>query len=230
MRVLEFYGLPGVGKSTIAEGLVRLLHDEGLRVGTRETIVRWIARMPRREKLGFRFAAAMRTVAHLGGLWDYCSGTRPLRLRRYFLLFMKEEAVCRLRRSGNYDVLVLDQWLLQDLWSLFVQTNRFPADLPPRLWAATACVRRICHVSAPTEEVAFRLSSRTHGLSRFDGLDLHTAMSRLAEVEGFTRNLLKATPGNGEIIEIDGRVEVEANVRRLATWFKLETNGKGEAG
>lgn len=228
-RSLEFYGLPGVGKSTIAAAAVAGLESAGWRVCTRERATQWLRALARRQRLGLRLRAFLQLCLHPVLLLDYLCRTRPVRtlhLRRYFTLFLKREVARGLVRSGQFDALVLDQWALQDIWSLLVGARRFPASLPGRLLQAAAPSIIICHVQAPIDDVALRLSSRTHGLSRLDGRSAESSRAALVACAGFTDSLASAARQRHELLVLDARCAPAEAAHRVVAHLQQQQTGQ----
>jgi hypothetical protein len=113
----------------------------------------------------------------------------------------------RLEQSAQV-TLLLDQAMLQDVWSVFVSAGH--GALPPDAIAPllSQLYRRVpAHVLYLDVNVAVaaeRISQREGGQSKFDGLPQAIATGRLAEVETLTGCIVEAARGAGlTVIHLD---------------------------
>lgn len=169
--VIEFAGLPGAGKTTICRHLATPHGGKGA--------------VPLRR---MRVDAAVRGFAraYLGLLMTI----RPLTIDR---LRRSVNLLAFLRHYGGTDQpLVLDQGVVQKLWSILIDAESYS---PERLRRVVAAFRplapdRLIVVAVPAGIAARRVAERRHGNSRFDGRDEAAVAAALAEAEQLLADLV----------------------------------------
>jgi thymidylate kinase len=118
--VIEFLGLPGAGKSTLAERLVRRLQAEGLVLGRREAIGRLDGGRAEHYARLLAFTVAQRR--HLSTAMRLAAAVTPVSMLR--LRFAAKLATWPYRLSlvhrCHHDTLVLDQGPLQSAWCVLL--------------------------------------------------------------------------------------------------------------
>ena len=209
--VVEFCGLPGAGKSTIARALVASLRLQG--VPTTEVMAPigpTAARSARIRRKSAVIARAMTSRSGLGIATNIVlrSGqTDPRdRVARPANLLVVRDAVRRARaRAGVH---VLDQGPVQEWWSAALRAD----DARVLAWAAADPAPRadlIVRVDAPTEVLAARLARRAERQSRLDGVDGPALEAELAHGAALLDALfaqLVHSPGSPRpmLIRVDG--------------------------
>jgi hypothetical protein len=201
--IIEFVGVPGAGKSTLTR----------------------VFRQGFADTLGPELGAASR----LGSARLYAAAAafflslRPLSANDAHRCFKIIEAY-NVYRHGLAAPLVLDQGLIQRLWSAVTDRERFSQD---RLEALTRILAEappdvIVRVNTPPATAAERILSRTGGNSRYERMAREDLVQRLAPanatydmlVEQFRRHSSVA------ILEIPGEAPVDENVRRIAEFVR----------
>jgi thymidylate kinase len=195
--LVEFTGLPGVGKTTVTRAALSALRARGVRAATTDDLWerRRSASAPAR---ALRRARRVAEIARFGAqhpdlVWHahaYASGVRPLnrmslaRAQRLVRMARTTEELLSEADAIGGDVILLEQGGLQELWSALV-TGR---TVPPM--ARLHSVRRamgpllphlLVMLVAPPATVAGRIAARRHGTSRFDRMDPALARPLLEE-------------------------------------------------
>jgi thymidylate kinase len=180
--IIEFVGLPGAGKSFMAERIARELERAGIAVLPlpRPT---WQAKLAASTK-------------HRGPLWVavlcMARSSRPLRQRIQALRFLlvtlarMEIAACD-RSSGVY---IFDEGMLQRLFMLFVE----PTGIAPGSWeryiAASPVGAVTIHITTPAALAVSRIARRLRGApERFEKLSDAQLESVFSDAEQFLRTV-----------------------------------------
>lgn len=186
--LVEFIGLPGSGKSTIAHALADLLRERGESVSEPTWRNDHATRRPLRalRKATLALAAAARDGAHARALVEWVASSRqPTRgetLRLAINALYVAETTERCARSQG--VHIFDQGLLQQLWSLLYRATH-NEDLERRCAEQLAMCGARLHVvivEAPLGVLQRRLEARTQGASRLErqlrNSEPHAALQR----------------------------------------------------
>lgn len=214
--IVEFVGLPGAGKTTVAGAVVRLLRLHGASVTDRENIQRWLQNLPPIQKAAFTLYKPGRLLRTAIAAFTYSVSVRPI----------TRDHVSRAARTPFYkpylehfldrhacEVCVLDQWSLQELWSLHIDGSARRVDEPGRLVKALLSEEPLLYVFlriAPAE-AARRVASRSHGGSRFDGLDRHMTAIWFRQLSIAMEEVVATVAQERTVLELDANSPPHAN-------------------
>lgn len=193
--VVEAFGFPGAGKTALCRGL-----HEGLGAGNALLLGgplrdEWRARRWLRRKLLIwwsaltspRLVLEMLALVLRLGLW---------RNRRAVAHLARLPVVRARLERGAPVTLLLDQAMLQEVWSAFVSAGHGalpPAAIAPLLSQLYRRVRvHVLYLELNVAAAAERISQREGGQSKFDGLPQAVIHRRLAEVEMLTGSIVEA--------------------------------------
>lgn len=196
MQIVELFGLPGAGKTTLVSGL-------SLPPGTvqREDLARGRSALSRGQLVqlilttiaDWRWVWALAVLAWQTPIWHREGLGRLVRL-----------AVFRTWMRQHGRLLVLDQGPIQALWSIFFTQGCTP---PPRralvrvislLYAEISVT--LCELAVQPDLAATRITSRETGNSRLDGLPLGITRRKLETSATLPDALLAATRQAGIVV------------------------------
>ena len=187
--VIEFAGPTGAGKTTNCRRFSETLISVGLKTYQFKDVKKHLYRMP----FFRRFLLYLRTVLNnRDKLWGYCrllaanGALHPDAMSRYVKLCIFNTAAQDFLKSRCVDVLLLDQWTVQGLWSATIFRAKAYASLEERLPQFCFDASYLLFFDADEETACQRIASRTFGRSRFDRMD---APTRLAEMKCYNAYL-----------------------------------------
>jgi adenylate kinase len=175
IRVIELAGLPGTGKTTVAQCLENTLRRAGVRISSRADMLaaqrsfmrrQWkrlelIARQSR--SCGRLYHSSYQLIAKSGqrSISDFAVVTSNF----WGVLALMAEA-----REVQDHVLIADQGLLQAIWSVQLSSSRtLPLDVwKPLILAAGTGETLLAHIEADISVSRGRVSARTRNRSRLE--------------------------------------------------------------
>lgn len=213
---VEFLGLPGVGKSSIAARTAQRLRAQGLSVrelGEDFRHSRWPSRR-RAQKLICLGRQFLRKPRNACRAWRAIAATRQRSARDLIKNTVNWFYLREALRSGSGDlaVTIVDQGLAQAMWSIYLTSRsltRFGLEAELREWFSEPTTFVL--VSAKTESVARRLAERPGRASRTEKY-AHPAYSlgHGTKVLGDVRSLLEdlcEEDDRFDLVEVDNDQE-----------------------
>ena len=197
--VIELAGLPGAGKTSLTDR-VRLPH-----LGRRDI---GVVNLPLRRET-WRVARAAMMLALTIRPW------KPGYLLRAIKL------VLALRSYGplDHDLVIMDQGLVQKMWSFIIESRSYPEQRLEELVDALTpfAADHLVWIAVPHELAAQRIAGRTGGNSRFDGQDASTIAQRLADLERPYRTLVEMfrKKTGMSVLSLDGEANLKDNAARI---------------
>lgn len=210
--IIEMFGVPGAGKTTLAAAVIQ----DGCQRTRKELTAAW-NRLSRLQKSAFLLRAL--TDARCVG----AAAAFALRIRLTssdsLVRLVRIVAKTRWMRSQS-GVLLLDESFLQEVWSVCISAGMSDPDqvalarLIRCLYADLAA--HIVFLEADEVIASRRISGRSHGNSRLDGLTIAEAETCLSRSARLPYAIIAAATAAGLPVErLDGADPVEANTDRL---------------
>ena len=228
--VVEFLGLPGAGKTTLAESLSELLVSKGKVVATRKEINQWSVQVGIMRKLflvlkqslsiGYYFYHTFRFLTTLNPLGK---GIGKRVLRTPLIDIYQNEFI----KDRKYNWTLLDQGSLQNLWSMAAFSKSIEYKSLKTIFNVVMQGNSYQHVyvyldSSP-ELVGTRVMKRSHGESRFDNMtsvsmteslrNSNTVMCRLAELLSLSGK---------RVLILDAKSSIDENTKRIFDFIVAE--------
>lgn len=176
--LIEFFGLPGSGKSTISQEVEEKLRNSKYNVVGRKHLFQWRRSLKFREKIFIFFQAFVLSVSY-PKLMFYSFKIREI--RQFFKLFTKIIYLNRFYKSVEPSIMIFDQWLMQDIWSINVFQDIYNSkSILKRLTPVFALAHVYIFLKISEVEVAKRIAKRSNGNSRFDGNSMELIKNRLS--------------------------------------------------
>lgn len=212
LAVIEMFGMPGVGKTTLVTAVIR----EECHVARRKLTAAW-NRLPLRKRGAF-LMRAFTDARCLGAAARFALRTR-LTSRDSLVRLVRLVAKTEWMRSQRGDLL-LDESFLQEIWSICISAGRSDVDrlaLTPFIRCLYAGLpTQVVFVEAEAAVASERINGRTHGRSRLDGLAAAEVAAQLRRTARLPHSIIAAATAAGLPIErLDAADPVEANADRV---------------
>jgi len=204
--LVELFGVPGSGKSTLANAVA-----EKAAFSTRHDVARrWKARAMLRKALAL--AAYHARPSRVGAVIRFAVAARVARFDSLSRLSRILAKSCRLRSVNG--AILLDQGLLQELWSVLYAAHKTavdPAVAAPLIRTMYEGIdARIVYLEVDPETASGRIAERLHGNSRLDGLEAAQIHEDLVRTSALPDSLIAAARLAGiEVQSIDGSLPTQ---------------------
>lgn len=212
LRVVELFGLPGAGKTTLCNAIDQAPVDRTRRDLTQS----W-----RRQGWRGRADVAMRSLRDV----EWLAAVLSFALEKPLLEAESWRRLARLvamkhRLRDHSGLVLLDQGVMQALWSIFYTEGKFdsqPSKVARLLRSFYAGVEtRIVAIRVPEDIAARRVEGRTEGSSRLDTMPRETVLAQLGRTATLPDEILDAARLAGlDVEELDGRKSVAELAARM---------------
>lgn len=225
MIFVELCGLPGSGKSTVVIHTKGMLRVAGFNCVDRNDLVRNSGRQ--------RLVSLHTVMGAVQGYrgWAkairYALAAKPVRLRRVreaIRMIGRLQLVMRMGSEQQADIVLLEQWMVQDLWAISAATEspeqrRYVSELW-RVVAPASEKHCVIYMEVEPDIAARRVERRTDGRSRFDGKHIDIVRAAFRENVSTFRSLLDEADGRGtSTLILDGAAEALQTSEQLAAWL-----------
>lgn len=229
--IVEFVGLPGAGKSTIAEALLPHLLAAGyegmVTVGARMITTRGhlvpSVRGAARARRSVRHAGyLLRRPALVRAVVGYGADVRPRSIERLGFVWSILDYAFLLseHQARPADVIVLDQASLQAAWSVVVRGSPPKAERLDQILAGLhRCASgqwAVAHFDVDQETALARIAARPTNTSRFDHMALEEARALLPGLARHARAMVDELHARGvPCIQLDARQPMDTTCSAL---------------
>lgn len=224
--VVEFFGLPGAGKTTIYNILSSELQNDGHDIAHRIDFIQWHNEQLFMSKLTMALNNPMwlwHCIKHcLAGSSElvYEKDSWPRILRTIFKDIYIKEYISHCLPG----IVMFDQLTIQNIWSTWAgkkhPSRKLLRDLVSHI--DLLLQKKYVYCKIGPEKAKIRISNRTHGGSRFDKLslgELETAMQDEYWLMEYLHDAVVAT--NCDILVIDSLESPEKNSKIIKRWLNI---------
>lgn len=238
--IVEFVGLPGAGKTTVLQQVAAQLKSENRSIVQRDEILTAWRRSSRLHR-------SLNLIPQTQVQWQvllqslrFATQVKPVNLQSFskaskiFSNAKRLDAVCNgtfqsikgaetgSNHLGTCQVILLDQGLLQETWSVGI-TGQPPATTALQSVLSTLVQSRsmaIVWFKIDIETALQRIQNRPTHNSRFDQMQLDAARSRLEQYAPFLEDIIACTQTLGvPLLEVDATQAVEEKTKNITHWI-----------
>lgn len=224
--VIEFIGLPGAGKTTTAQIAIESLTSVGYHCFAQNTLENPESIEKKRggilSKLRMLYHFLLSCVLYRNFAWNafkFALTIKPfsfVNLRRFIVLVVRLKFL-RSKINGNYDLFILDQGLIQYVWSIAItgkqsgNSNYLEGVLKSIINELSLYV---IMVDVEAELAIKRIIARPTMRSRFDRMSPSSAEIMLSEHKKMFSQIvnLSASFRNTGYLSVNGRQSIQENV------------------
>ncbi|MCW3079459.1 hypothetical protein [Segetibacter sp.] len=188
---IEFVGPPGAGKTTSCKCLSGLLESNGYTVCTWQDMKDYIRKMAFIEKcilvLKLVLCRGQSLILYMISLANnriYSTNS----IYRYIRLTLFDLALEQIKKNGKIDVVLLDQWTIQEMWSATIFRAKSYSSISKSLSRFYFRTDVIYYFDIDVNTAAERIEMRPTKTSRFDRM---APEKRIQELEKYTSYLFQ---------------------------------------
>jgi thymidylate kinase len=222
--LLEFYGLPGAGKTTISRYLSDQLRQNNIRSCL---FAELYAEINKKTKRYLRLSALIKMLGNFKFIVSYMWTTRSLDIadyKRWITLWIhyKWTQYLLLHYANTYDIIIFDQWVIQDLWSLFVFKRTWDDKVIYNFISTLNYKPYFVYCGIPVETACERIKERSCDGSRFKGNEITEIRRRLEpnyEVMQRIHHIISSIYTPDKEIIIDTNEPILLNIQHILSWL-----------
>jgi thymidylate kinase len=219
--VVEFVGPPGSGKTTNCRHFEEVLKKRGLEVFTLQDIKDYVRNMHFIQKTGL----VLQFIFLRGHLFLYFSSCLIYNrifnwnsLYRFIRLSLFNLALKQVKKKGYVDVVLLDQWMIQELWSATIFRTHSYRKLVRPLSKFYFHTDIVLYFNIDVITASERIGKRKSGRSRFDRLDKDRRVAELLKFDSYL-SLLYQRSGCSEKLAYSSYERPEYNAALFASYL-----------
>ena len=231
--VVEFVGLPGSGKTTLSHQVTAKLKAKGITIISREEILRKWHQENALQKLFKLFASDFNQWNILINSLTFAAQVKPINLFSFlqagkvFFNVKRNDAVLR---AGNYQLILLEQGLLQEAWSVVITGSLTKLSYLKREMLSLFYKRSIIIVNLKIDlnTSVSRMQNRVRKKKKdsyFELMDSEQAYSLVTKYFPYLQEIIDcARIAEIPILEIDSSLPVEENSEEIVNWIVNQLN------
>jgi thymidylate kinase len=190
--VVEFVGPPGAGKTTSCNCFAEMLQAKGLNICRSSDLKAYIRNLNTLEKLQLYFNSILLNSLTLLQFSLVLARHKILSFNsiyRYLRLTIFQVALRQMVNAKKIDLVLLDQWMIQELWSATIFKTKAFEQLHPELKKFYFKTDYLFYFDLDLEKAADRIAKRSHGRSRFDRMRPKKRLSKLKKYTAYLHQL-----------------------------------------
>ena len=228
---VEFAGLPGSGKTTLSRALKARFSSKGVRCLSGEDFKTLKIHRPNYFKKCLYFADLLSNHRAIFSVLRGGDVIRVFSNRVYFWRLVNTMETLRLLQrlrqkafEERYEIVILDQALIQDLWLLAeglpISDGLGPDKLLTGLTSFFGSV--VIWVQIDIDGAVQRIKARQSEKSQFDGVSIQETTGVMSRRDGYFEKIIKRVCETKEIFfkKIDGRDEIQANAVQVCAFVE----------
>ena len=218
--VIEFFGLPGAGKTTIANYLSQKLRKHGCNVRTSDDFVQWLSRQKKIQKIGFVISSLGTAFLQLFWCVIFACGMRPfsaISLARILRVPYVNICFNRYLKTLDNQIVIMDQANVQLIWSIGAFSIQYKKKILRRVSKAVSQEKHnyVCLV-LDAKNNSERIKNRPTQHSRFDHLSEAQLNLALPNASNIISDIREFIAGEGmSLTDINARNTCEINSDRI---------------
>lgn len=223
--VLEFIGLPGAGKTTVFHQVVAQLKQQGVSVAAGDEILRNWKQQPIWQRLWKLIPQSQNQWQILRKSLLLATQVKPtnwLSFSKAIKTYANLKRIDAIAQTNNEQLLLLDQGLLQEIWSIGITgTTPALADIKEEL-ALIFSQRSIAIVDFQIniETAIHRIKNRPTEESRFDLMSQEAAQLLLSQYAPYLQDIINcAQTFDIPVLEIDSTLSVDEKTQQIVSWI-----------
>ena len=226
--VVEFVGLPGSGKTTVSHLVAARLEAKGIKIVSRQEILQQWHQKNVLQKLLQLFSSNSNQWTILVNSLTFAAQVKPLNLFSFvqagkvFVNVKRNDAVVR---AENYQLILLEQGLLQEAWSIVI-TGSLPQLSYLKREMLSLFYKRsiiIVNLKIDLDTTVSRIQNRARKKKKdsyFDLMGSEQAHSLLTKYFPYLQEIIDcARIAKIPILEIDSSLPVEENSEEIVNWI-----------
>jgi adenylate kinase family enzyme len=228
--LVEFVGLPGAGKTTVSQQVVSKLSDRGLPLISRSEILKQWHQENTSQKLFKLFPYNLNDLSVLFHSFLLATQVKPINLQSFIQagkVFSNVKRNDTVVRAGDRQIILLDQGLLQEIWSVALTGTVPPMACLKREMTSLFHKRSMVFVyfKVDIDTAVSRIKTRATMNSCFDRMDSRRAYLSLLEYHPYLQEIIDYAKTLGmTVLEIDGKLSLEEKSEKIATWIATQMN------
>lgn len=201
--IVEFVGPPGAGKTTNCHSYTKMLKKKGLCVLTLQDIKDYLRNLYFPVKVLLLLKTALQLFPTLFSYARTLLAHRIFSISpiiRFLRISVFHAAMKQILRSREVDIVLLEQWMIQELWSATIFKPTSYQELEKKLQKYYLHTDQVVYFDIDLETASERISTRSSNLSRFDRMDANSRMKSLQQYTTYLYNLYTTSPCKNKYI------------------------------
>lgn len=214
-EIIEFVGPPGAGKTSNCYCYTAILRQKGYHVLTLKDIKDYVRKAGRKERTKLMLKTLL---VHLPKVASYAFTLFFNRIfslnsiTRYLRIAVFDTVLHQMISTKKYDYVLLEQWMVQELWSATIFKLRSYDRIEKQLYKYYLKTDRLLYFQIDMETASVRITNRTSKLSRFDRMDPKRRVRKLKQYNAYLYNLYRhSTCPDKDVISTQNSPEENAH-------------------